>query len=260
MKIGIFDSGLGGLVITKSFKELMPEYDYIYYGDTRNLPYGDKDSAQILHYTIDAVKFLISQKCGLIIIACNTATAIALRYIQQKFIPSYAPDIKVLGVVIPTIEEALQNNTRHVGILATEATVNSHIYKEELQKINPNIEITEIAAPKLVPAIECDNFGEAEKEVMNYFNQFNNIDSLILGCTHYPLLKTILRQNVSEKIKVVSQDEIMGEKLKDYLRRHLDIDICLSRNSELKVWVSSVNNHYSKVAKRLFPNVVIEGV
>jgi glutamate racemase len=141
MKIGIFDSGLGGLVITKSFKELMPEYDYIYYGDTRNLPYGDKDSAQILHYTIDAVKFLISQKCGLIIIACNTATAIALRYIQQKFTPSYAPDIKVLGVVIPTIEEALQNNTRHVGILATEATVNSHIYKEELQKINPNIEI-----------------------------------------------------------------------------------------------------------------------
>ena len=132
MKIGIFDSGLGGLVISKSFKDLMPEYDYVYYGDTKNLPYGDKEATQILHYTIDAVKFLISQKCGLIIIACNTATAIALRYIQQRFIPSYAPDVKVLGVVIPTVEEAIQSNTHHIGVLATEATLNSHIYKAEL--------------------------------------------------------------------------------------------------------------------------------
>ena len=107
MRIGVFDSGLGGLVITKSFIETLPEYDYVYYGDTANLPYGEKSSAQILSYTIDAVKFLISQKCGLIIIACNTATSIALRYIQQRFIPEFAPDIKVLGVVIPTVETAL---------------------------------------------------------------------------------------------------------------------------------------------------------
>ena len=260
MKIGIFDSGLGGLVISKSFKELMPEYDYVYYGDTKNLPYGDKDSTQILHYTIDAVKFLISQKCGLIIIACNTATAIALRYIQQRFIPSYAPDVKVLGVVIPTVEEAIQSNTHHIGVLATEATINSHIYKAELQKINPEIKITEIAAPKLVPAIEGDNFDKAKKDIINYFNQFNDVDSLILGCTHHPLLKTVLRQNIPGKIHVISQDELMGKKLKDYLQRHIDIDICLSRNSELKVWVSSINSHYSKVANRLFPGVVIKEV
>ncbi len=260
MKIGIFDSGLGGLVITKSLKEIMPEYDYIYYGDTQNLPYGDKDSAQILQYTIEAVKFLISQKCGLIIIACNTATAISLRYLQQKFIPSYAPDVKVLGVVIPTVEEALQNRIKHVGVLATEATVKSHIYKEELQKINSQLEVTEIAAPDLVPAIENNDFAKASKDIISYFAQFNNIDSIILGCTHYPLLKTILRQNISEKIQVVSQDELIGNKLRQYLQKHIDIDICLSRNSELKVLVSNINEHYKKVANRLFPSIVIEEV
>jgi glutamate racemase len=119
MKIGVFDSGLGGLVITKAFREVLPDYDYVYYGDTANLPYGEKTSEQILACTINAIKFLIEQKCGLIIIACNTATAIALRYSQQKFIPSYAPDVKILGVVIPTVEEALENNAKKIGVLAT---------------------------------------------------------------------------------------------------------------------------------------------
>ena len=121
MKIGVFDSGLGGLVITKSFVSALPEYDYIYYGDTKNLPYGEKSPAQVLSHTLDAIKFLISQNCGLIIIACNTATSIALRYLQQKFIPAYAPDVKVLGVVIPTVEEALSSQAQKVGVLATNA-------------------------------------------------------------------------------------------------------------------------------------------
>ena len=260
MKIGIFDSGLGGLVITKSLKNIMPEYDYIYYGDTKNLPYGDKDTPQILYYTIEAIKFLISQNCGIIIIACNTATAVALRYIQQKFIPSYSPDVKVLGVIIPTVEESLQNNASHVGVLATTATVNSHIYREELHKINPELKVSEISAPELVPAIESNNFNLASELAIKHLNQFENIDSLILGCTHYPLLKTTLRQNISEKTQIISQDELIGDKLKKYLQKHIDIDICLSRNSELKVWVSAVNNHYKEVANRLFPNIIIHEV
>lgn len=143
MKIGVFDSGLGGLVITKAFIEALPEYDYVYYGDTARLPYGEKTSGQILSYTIEAIKFLIAQNCGLIIIACNTATSIALRYLQQRFIPSFAPDIKVLGVVIPTVEEALLDNASKVGVLATNATVRSHIYREELHKLKPELDVCE---------------------------------------------------------------------------------------------------------------------
>lgn len=260
MKIGVFDSGLGGLVITKAFVEALPEYDYVYYGDTARLPYGDKTSGQILSYTIEAIKFLISQKCGLIIIACNTATSIALRYLQQRFIPSFAPDVKVLGVVIPTVEEALLDNAARVGVLATNATIRSQIYAEELHKIKPQLEVFEIAAPELVPAIEKGDFVAAEAAAKKYAGQFDNIDSLILGCTHYPLLKTALRRFLPEKVRVVSQDELMGAKLKDYLRRHIEIDICLSRGGELKVWVSRFNHHYKQTACRLFPDVVIEEV
>ena len=123
MKIGVFDSGLGGLVITRSFINTLPEYDYVYYGDTKHLPYGEKTSGRILNYTLEAVKFLIAQDCALIIIACNTATSIALRYIQQRFIPVYAPSVKVLGVVIPTVEKALETHAAGVGVIATNATV-----------------------------------------------------------------------------------------------------------------------------------------
>ncbi len=260
MKIGVFDSGLGGLVITKAFREALPDYDYIYYGDTANLPYGEKTSEQILTYTLNAIKFLIKQNCGLIIIACNTATAIALRYLQQKFIPSYAPDVKILGVVIPTVEEALENNAKRIGVLATKSTVNSHIYQAELLKINPNLEVFEIAAPELVPAIENNDFDTAQKFAKQYASQFNDIDSLILGCTHYPLLKTYLRQHCEEKIKIVSQDEIMGKKLADYLNRHIEIDICLSRNNELKILVSQNDKKYCEVAKLLFPNTPIKEI
>ena len=260
MKRGVFDSGLGGLVITKALKEALPEYDYIYYGDTVHLPYGEKKPEQILSYTIEAIKFLISQKCGLIIIACNTATSIALRYLQQKFIPSYSPDTKVLGVVIPTVEEACLNGAKNIGVLATNATINSHIYREELHKLCSNLKVIEIASPDLVPLIESNNFDKAKKAVSEYALRFNNIDSLILGCTHYPLLKKYLRNTLPENISVISQDEIIGSKLADYLKRHIEIDICLSRNSELKVLVSQMNPHYAEVANILFPDINIEEV
>lgn len=260
MKIGVFDSGLGGLVITKALIEAMPEYDYVYYGDTAHLPYGEKTSGQILSYTIDAVKFLISRNCGLIVIACNTATSIALRYLQQRFIPAYAPDVKILGVVIPTVEEALSGPAQKIGVLATNATVRSHIYREELLKIKPDLEIKELASPELVPAIEGNDFTAAEKLSQQYAENFNGFDSLILGCTHYPLLKNYFRATLPPTTKVVSQDELMGEKLKDYLERHFEIDITLSRNSEYKFIVSSLNDHYQRVAEMMFGKIKIEAV
>ncbi len=256
MKIGVFDSGLGGLVVTKAFINALPEYDYVYYGDTEHLPYGEKTSGQILSYTIEAIKFLISQNCGLIIIACNTATSIALRYLQQRFIPSFAPDVKVLGVVIPTVEEALLDNAQKVGVVATNATVRSHIYEQELHKIKPDLEVREIAAPELVPFIEADNFVEAKKSAIEYAKKFEDVDSLILGCTHYPLLKEYFREALP-KVRIISQDELMGAKLADYLRRHIEIDICLSRNRDYKFLVSNWNEHYQKVAAMLFPGIPV---
>lgn len=256
MKIGVFDSGLGGLVVTKAFINALPEYDYVYYGDTEHLPYGEKTSGQILSYTIEAIKFLISQNCGLIIIACNTATSIALRYLQQRFIPSFAPDVKVLGVVIPTVEEALLDNAQKVGVVATNATVRSHIYEQELHKIKPDLEVREIGAPELVPFIEADNFAEAKKAALGYAKKFEDVDSLILGCTHYPLLKEYFREALP-KVRIISQDELMGAKLANYLERHIEIDICLSRNRDYKFLVSNWNEHYQKVAAMLFPGIPV---
>ena len=256
MKIGVFDSGLGGLVVTKAFINALPEYDYVYYGDTEHLPYGEKTSGQILSYTIEAIKFLISQNCGLIIIACNTATSIALRYLQQRFIPSFAPDVKVLGVIIPTVEEALLDNAQKVGVVATNATVRSHIYEQELHKIKPDLEVREIAAPELVPFIEADNFAEAKKAALGYAKKFEDVDSLILGCTHYPLLKEYFREALP-KVRIISQDELMGAKLANYLERHIEIDICLSRNRDYKFLVSNWNEHYQKVAAMLFPGIPV---
>ena len=254
MKIGVFDSGLGGLVITKAFINAMPEYDYFYYGDSANLPYGDKTFGHILSYTLDAMRYMIANNCKLIIIACNTATSVALRYIQQRFIPSYAPDVKVLGVVIPTVEVAIENNSQKIGVIATSATIRSHIYRAELHKIKPSLNVFEFAAPELVPAIEDNDFDTAEEFVREYCRSFVDCDSLILGCTHYPLLKKIFRAELPA-VKIVSQDELMAPKLKDYLSRHPEIETFLSKQGSRCFKVSHLNEHAQKVAANLFPEI-----
>ena len=254
MKIGVFDSGLGGLVITKAFINAMPEYNYFYYGDSAHLPYGDKTSGRILNYTLDAMRYMIANDCKIIIIACNTATSIALRYIQQRFIPSSAPDIKVLGVVIPTVEVAVENNPQKVGVIATSATIRSHIYRAEMHKIVPNLDIAEIAAPELVPAIENNDFATAQEFVREYSRSFTSCDSLILGCTHYPLLKNMFREALP-KVRIISQDELMADKLKNYLSRHSEIEHKLGRQGARCFKVSSLNNHSQKVASNLFADI-----
>jgi glutamate racemase len=254
MKIGVFDSGLGGLVITKSFINAMPEYDYFYYGDSAHLPYGDKTSGHILNYTLNAMRYMIANDCKIIIIACNTATSIALRYIQQRFIPSYAPDIKVLGVVIPTVEVAIENNSQRVGVIATSATIRSHIYRTELHKIVSTLNVEEIAAPELVPAIENNNFAIAQEFVQEYARSFTTCDSLILGCTHYPLLKKMFRDALPQ-VRVISQDELMSSKLKDYLLRHPEIENKLGKQGLRSFQVSSLNTHSQKVAANLFSDI-----
>ena len=259
MNIGIFDSGLGGLVIAKSLIDSLPMYDYVYFGDTENLPYGDKSNSQIKEYTENAVRFLINKNCKIIIIACNTASAVCLRYIQQVFCPNLFPDIKVLGVVVPTIETALDYQDKKIGVIGTNATINSNVYEIELKKINPNIDIVSIATPELVPFIESNDFVGAEDIVKQYCKKLADIPVLILGCTHYPLIKYLFEQYLPNT-KIIAQNDFMGGKLIDYLTRHSEIEMNLSRNSSRDFFVSKNNKKYIDVANLLFPGVIIKSM
>ena len=264
-KIGIFDSGLGGLVIAKAIFSAkggpafggknLSAYDYIYLGDTKHLPYGNKTSIQVYKYTSEAVKFLFEHDCQLVIVACNTASALALRKIQQEFLTKYYPDRRVLGVVIPTLEEADENHKRKViGVIATKATVSSHIYKKELMKIDSKAKIYEQDAPKLVPMIEQNSLQNAQKTLKLYLEPLLNrgIEALILGCTHYPILEKQIKTLVGKKVKVVSQADFLPKKLANYLKRHREIEKKLSKKHKRLFLVTSYSKNFDNVAKRLF--------
>ncbi len=230
--IGIFDSGYGGLTILNHIRQLLPQYPYIYLGDNARAPYGTRSFDTIYEYTLQAVRFLHQQGCNLIILACNTASAKALRTIQQRDIDSES--LRVLGVIRPTAETApTYTHTQHIGVLATLGTVTSQSYVIELQKQNPKLQITQQPCPMWVPLIEA---GEHLNDGANYFvdkyltqllHKDPLIDTLILGCTHYPLIlpkiqEFFLRTN-RQQPHIISQGEIVANSLKDYLHRHLDI-------------------------------------
>lgn len=232
--IGIFDSGYGGLTIFNHIRQRLPQYDYLYLGDNARAPYGTRSFDVIYEYTLEAVNYLQKRGCQLIILACNTASAKALRSIQQNDIN---PDeIRVLGVIRPTVEVVpTRTRTKHIGILATQGTVASESYVIELQKQDPELVITQQACPMWVPLIEC---GEHMHEGADYFVEKYLtellardplIDTIILGCTHYPLLQEkieafLANQSISaQSVSVVAQGEIVAESLADYLERHQDI-------------------------------------
>lgn len=255
MKIGVFDSGLGGLIITRAIIKKLPQYDYVYLGDTKNLPYGQKTPIQIYRFTLKAVDFLFKQNCQIIIIACNTASALALRKIQQKYLPTHYPNRRVLGVVIPTLEVADDKHRRKImGVIGTNATIKSHIYKKELMKIYNQAKIFELATPDLVPLLEQNSLQEAQKSLELYLKplQKQGIEALVLGCTHYPILKRGIKEIMPKNTAVISQDEIIPQKLKDYLKRHKEIKGKLSGNRKREFWVTAKNKKFDEVAKRLF--------
>ena len=233
--IGIFDSGYGGLTILKHIRQQLPQYDYLYLGDNARAPYGTRSFEVIYEYTLQAVKYLHQQGCNLIILACNTASAKALRTIQQRNIN---PDLlRVLGVIRPTVEVIPQRtHTKHIGVLATPGTVASESYVIELLKQDPTLVITQQACPMWVPLIES---GEHLSDGANYFvekyltellTRDPLIDTIILGCTHYPLLQPKIQEFLTHhsigntpNIQLVSQGEIVARSLTDYLQRHPDI-------------------------------------
>jgi len=235
--IGIFDSGYGGLTILEEIRKVMPGYDYIYLGDNARTPYGTRSFDVVYQYTLECVNKLFEMGCHLVILACNTASAKALRSIQQNDLPRIDPGRRVLGVIRPTVEMLDQvTQTKHVGIFATPGTVQSDSYPIEAHKIFPDIRITTEACPMWVPLIENNEHlseGAAyfvQQNIRNLLKKDAQIDSIILGCTHYPLIVPTIRRYLPTRIKIISQGEIVARSLKSYLERHPEMDAKCTKN------------------------------
>lgn len=255
-KIGVFDSGLGGLLITKAIRDYLPDYDIVYLGDTLNVPYGNRSTDAVYAHSVAAIRYLFEQQdCTLVIMACNTANASALRKMQQEFLTRHYPDRRILGVVVPTLEEAHEMRHKRIGLLATHTMVMSNVYEEELHKIDPDIELFSQSCPLLVPLIENDGMKWIEPILDEYVQPLirANVQSIILGCTHYPLLKNHIKKALNgADIKLISQDEIVPAKLMDYLHRHPEIDDNLSKSKNTKLLVTDMTTAYQKTASQIY--------
>ena len=243
--IGVFDSGYGGLTVLKEITKHLPQYDYIYLGDNARTPYGNRSFETVYHYTWQCVQWLFKQGCPLVIVACNTASAKGLRSIQQNDLRKYYPEKKVLGVIRPTTEIIGNfSKTHHVGIMATSGTVQSQSYLIEIEKFFPDTKVVQQACPMLVPLIENNEF---ENEAADYFikkyldellQQDEKIDTILLACTHYPLIKKSIEKFLPANISVIAQGEIVAASLKDYLNRHAEIEEQLSKNKTIQFYTT----------------------
>jgi glutamate racemase len=237
--IGVFDSGYGGLTVLKEIVNKLPQYDYVYLGDNARAPYGNRSFDTVYHYTLQCVEWFFNQGCSLVILACNTASAKALRTIQQNDLPRIAPAKRVLGVIRPTSEIiGTFSETNRVGILATNGTVSSNSYPIEIEKFFPGIKVYQEACPMWVPLVENNEHESSgadffiKKNLHNIFEKGERIDVLLLACTHYPLLKNKIEQHIPVGVKLLSQGEIVANSLEDYLQRHPEIEKQCSRNGQ----------------------------
>lgn len=233
--IGVFDSGYGGLTVLKELVTKLPQYDYVYLGDNARAPYGSRSFDTVYRYTLQCVKWFFAQGCPLVILACNTASAKALRTIQQNDLPNIDPEKRVLGVIRPTTEViGNYSDSKQVGILATSGTVNSESYVIEIGKFFPDVKVFQQACPMWVPLVENDEYDNhgADFFVKKYINQLLDqslqIDAILLACTHYPLLHDKIREFTPADIKILSQGEIVADSLADYLKRHPQMEKKLS--------------------------------
>ncbi|EKE19533.1 MAG: hypothetical protein ACD_8C00143G0005 [uncultured bacterium] len=242
--IGFFDSGFGGLTILKEVVRTLPDYSYVYLGDNARTPYGSRSQEIIYQYTCEGVSELFRQGAELVVLACNTSSAVALRKIQQEFLPKFHPDKKVLGIIIPTAEEMM--GFENIGIFATEATVFSEIYTIEILKNNPSAIVTQQACPLLVPIIEAGEFGQLDAVVKKYakelFRKNENIEKVILGCTHYAIIEDVFRRYIPQHVEIISQGKIVAEKLKSYLDNHPEIENRIEKKSRRK-FLTTKNSH-----------------
>jgi glutamate racemase len=255
MKIGIFDSGLGGLFTAKKLIKELPQYDYIYLGDTKRLPYGTRSVDTVYEFLTEALDFLYKKNCQLVIVACNTASTEGIDRVKAEYLPKHWPDRKVLGIVIPTDEKVSdQKNIKNIGVLATPGTVNSGKYPEEFHKMNSKMKIYQQAAPLLVPLIENDGIKYVDPVLKEYLLPLRKkkIDALVLACTHYPILIQKIRKIIGKKTLIFSQDELIAQKLKEYLIERPELERKLQKGGKREFLVTDMTKNFKKHAKKWF--------
>lgn len=257
--IGFFDSGFGGLTVLRRVVEALPRYDYLYLGDNARAPYGSRSQRVVYEFTREAVDYLFRRGCPLVVIACNTSSAKALRRIQQEHLPGSYPDRRVLGVVRPLAEEVAERKTfRKVGLLATEGVVASEAYLREIEKLDPAIRVFQKACPLLVPIIEAgeQDWEGAELILRRYLDELlaeaGAIDALLLACTHYPILYGTIRRIVEARVEVLEQGPIVAAKLADYLRRHPEIERRLTRGGRRTFLTTDLTERFDRLARIFF--------
>lgn len=262
--IGVFDSGYGGLTILHGMKQLLPQYDFIYLGDNARAPYGSRSFDVVYQFTRQSVLKLFEKGCQLVILGCNTASAKALRTIQQNDLPQIDPARRVLGVIRPTAEViGTLTQSNHVGVLATEGTIRSNSYNLEIQKLWPNIKVTGVPCPLWVPIIENN---EADSPGADYFVKKRidhamqldpKIDTLILGCTHYPILMPTILRHTPHGVRIVPQGEYVAASLKDYLNRHPEMDERCTKEGKISYFTTENPDKFKETA-RIFLHEDIE--
>ena len=262
--IGIFDSGYGGLTILHGIRQLLPQYDYLYLGDNARTPYGTRSFEVVYEFTRQAVIKLFEMGCHLIILGCNTASAKALRSIQQQDLPLIDPKRRVLGVIRPTAEIiGSMTKSRHVGIFATEGTIKSQSYNLEIQKLFPDVEVTGVACPFWVPLVEYNEANSpgadyfVKKRIDQLFEQDPEIDTIILGCTHYPLLLPKINKYMPDGVRIIAQGEYVAKSLQDYFLRHPDMEQRCTRGAHVH-YLTTENPEKFKESAQVFLNDSIE--
>ena len=253
--IGVFDSGYGGLTILNKIREALPEYDYVYLGDNARTPYGTRSFEIVYEFTLQAVNKLFEMGCHLVILACNTASAKALRSIQMNDLPGIDPERRVLGVIRPTVECIGDiTQSRHIGVLATAGTIKSESYPLEIHKLFPDIQVSGMACPMWVPLVENN---ESQNEGADYFirkyidqllSKDPEIDTMILGCTHYPILLPKIQKYTPKHIRIVAQGEYVAESLKDYLSRHPEMNAKCTKNGSCLFYTTEAEEKFVESA------------
>lgn len=256
--IGVFDSGYGGLTVLKEIREKLPEYDFLYLGDNARAPYGSRSFEVIYEYTWQAVQALFDRGCSIVILACNTASAKALRSIQQIKLPELHPDKRVLGVIRPSTEELDKHTkTKHIGILGTEGTIRSNSYQIELAKFAPDLVVNQHACPMWVPLVENNQFDTPggvyfiQNDLMQLLEKDPKIDTILLACTHYPILQEQLQRLLPEHIEVLAQGKIVAESLADYLLRHPELAEKCTKNGSVNYLTTESAKDFSEKASLL---------
>ncbi len=261
--IGIFDSGFGGLTVMKEIVAALPQYDYLYLGDNARAPYGSRSYETVYDYTLQCVKALFEKNCHLVVLACNTASAKALRTIQQKDLPLIAPHKRVLGVIRPTTEVVGNySKSKHIGILGTSGTVNSGSYLVEIEKFFPELIVNQEACPMWVPLIENNEHLSKgaqyfiEKHVSNLLEKDDKIDTIILGCTHYPIIEQEIKKYLPSSIQLISQGKIVANSLSDYLIRNPEMAANCSTQGQQQFLTTDLPETFNAAAKLFYGKAV----